>query len=127
VGGIIIVAALAWLGYSSFKESNAYYLRVDEYDSMKQSLGDKPFKLAGDVVADSVDRTKPQMEFVLSSADVKMRVRYVGKGVIPDTFKGGSKALVEGVVGPDGTFQAHRIEAKCASRYEAEYDKRSTS
>jgi cytochrome c-type biogenesis protein CcmE len=44
--------------------------------------------------------------------------------VIPDTFKEGSKTLVEGKVAPDGTFQARHIEAKCASKYESEYDKR---
>jgi cytochrome c-type biogenesis protein CcmE len=64
------------------------------------------------------------MEFVISSRENSIRVRYTGDDVIPDTFKEGSKALVEGKPGPDGTFQAHHIEAKCASKYESEYDKR---
>jgi cytochrome c-type biogenesis protein CcmE len=89
--------------------------------------GSKTFKLAGDVIAGSIDRTKPQMEFVIGSPTAHIRVRYIGKAIIPDTFKEGSKALVEGNVAPDGTFQARRIEAKCASKYEAEYEKRSTS
>ena len=124
VGGIVIVAALTWLGFVGFQESKAYYITVDEYASMKENVDGKTFKLAGDVVTGSIDRSKPQMEFVISSRDHSVKVRYTGNDVIPDTFTDGSKALVEGKPGPDGTFQARHIEAKCASKYESEYDQR---
>ena len=127
VGGIIVIIALAWLGFLGFKESKAYYVTVEEFNSMKPSLDGETFKLAGDVIEGSIDRTKPQMEFVIGSGKATIKVRYTGTAVIPDTFKGGSKALVEGTVGPDGIFEAHRLEAKCASKYEAEYEKRSAS
>jgi cytochrome c-type biogenesis protein CcmE len=127
MGGIIIVGALAWLSYTSFQENKAYYITADEYKSMKEKLDGKTFKLAGDVVAGSIDRTKPEMEFVMGSPNTKIRVRYAGKDIIPDTFKDGSQAVVEGIVTPDGVFQARHIEAKCASKYEAEYEKRSAS
>lgn len=127
LGGIVIIAALAWLGFVGFQESKAYYITVDEYHSLKGEIGDKTFRLAGDVVAGSIDRTKPQMEFVIGSPETTIKVRYIGTEIIPDTFTGGSKALVEGIIAPDGTFQAHHIEAKCASKYEAEYEKRTTS
>ncbi len=64
------------------------------------------------------------MQFLISSNGKTLRVRYVGKDVIPDTFKDESKAVVEGDLGQDGVFQARRIEAKCASKYEAEYEKK---
>jgi cytochrome c-type biogenesis protein CcmE len=127
LGGAVIVAALAWLGFVGFQESKAYYITVDEYSSMHGKLDGKTVKLAGEVVAGSIDRTGPQMKFVIGSPKERIRVRYVGKDIIPDTFKDGSKALVEGSVAPDGVFQARHIEAKCASKYEAEYDKRSAS
>ncbi len=126
IGGIVVVAALVWLGFVGFQESKAYYITVDEYASMKDDLEGKTLKLAGEVVPGSVDRSKPQMEFVISNQDKKIRVQYIGKAVIPDTFQDGTKALVEGKASPDGIFQASHIEAKCASKYEAEYDKRST-
>jgi cytochrome c-type biogenesis protein CcmE len=124
LGGAVIVAALAWLGFVGFQESKAYYITVDEYSAMKGNLEGKTLKLAGDVVAGSVDRSKPQMEFIITSRDHQIKVRYTGKEVIPDTFKDGSKALVEGKPAADGSFQANHIEAKCASKYESEYDKR---
>ena len=124
IGGVVIVAALAWLGFVGFEESKAYYITVDEFSAMSGNVDGKTFKLAGDVVPGSIDRSKPQIEFVISSRDNSIKVRYVGTQVIPDTFKDGSKALVEGKPGPDGTFQAKHIEAKCASKYESEYDQR---
>ena len=124
LGGIVIVAALAWLGFVGFQESKAYYITVDEYSALKGNTEGKTFKLAGDVVTGSIDRTKPQMEFVISSRDNQIKVRYVGSAIIPDSFKDGSKALVEGKPAQDGTFQANLIEAKCASKYESEYDKK---
>jgi cytochrome c-type biogenesis protein CcmE len=128
IGGAVVLAALAWLGFVGFQESKAYYVTVDEYGAMSSSLNGKKVRLAGDVITGSVDRTKSQMEFVLGSGGTRrIRVRYVGKEVIPDTFKDGSKALVEGSTSPDGVFQARHIEAKCASKYQSEYDKRSTS
>jgi cytochrome c-type biogenesis protein CcmE len=127
LGGAVVVVALAVLGFVGFQESKAYYITVDEYDSIAPDLQGKTVKLAGDVVAGSIDRTKPQMEFVIGSQGKNIKVRYIGKDVVPDTFKDGSRALVEGNVASDGTFQARHIEAKCASKYETEYQKRTTS
>ena len=127
LGGVVIVAALTWLGFVGFQESKAYYLTVDEYNAAKGTLDGKSLKLAGDVVAGSIDRSKPQMEFVIGSRTNRIRVRYTGNDIIPDTFKDGSKALVEGKSAPNGIFQARHIEAKCASKYESEYDKRTSS
>jgi cytochrome c-type biogenesis protein CcmE len=47
-----------------------------------------------------------------------MRVRYTGNDPLPDTFKDGSQALIDGRMG-EGVFQAKKIAAKCASKYEA--------
>lgn len=127
IGGIVIAAALIWLGFVGFQESKAYYITVDEYGSMKETLGGKNLKLAGEVITGSIDRTKSPMEFVIGNQNTTVRVRYVGKDIIPDTFKDGTRALVEGKADADGIFQATHIEAKCASKYEAEYEQKNTS
>ena len=48
-----------------------------------------------------------------------MNVVYTGTEPLPDTFKDESQALADGRMGPDGVFQANKIQAKCASKYEA--------
>ena len=126
IGGAIVLSALIWLGFVGFQEGKAYYITVAEFSTLKGDYHSKILKVAGDVVNGSIDRTKPQMEFVISHQGKSMKVRYIGTDVIPDTFKDGSKAVVEGLVGQDGVMQARHIEAKCASKYEAEYEKRGT-
>ena len=124
LGGVVIVGALVWLGFVGFQESKAYYITVEEFGTMQGALQGKTVKVAGDVVAGSIDRSQSPMQFLISSNGKTLKVRYVGKDVIPDTFKDESKAVVEGNLGQDGVFQARRIEAKCASKYEAEYEKK---
>jgi cytochrome c-type biogenesis protein CcmE len=124
LGGVVIVGALVWLGFVGYQESKAYYVTVEEFSAMQGELYGKTVKVAGDIVEGSIDRSRTPMEFVISTRGKSLRVRYVGMDVIPDTFKDGSQAVVEGSVAPDGVFQARHVEAKCASKYEAEYEQR---
>ena len=125
VGGVVILAALTWLGFAGFQESKAYYITVDEFSTLQRDLDGKTLKIAGDVMAGSINRSKTPLEFVIAHNGKRLKVHYVGREVIPDTFKDGSKAVVEGKMTGDGTFEARHIEAKCASKYEAEYESRS--
>jgi len=126
VGAAIIVAALGYLGFVGMEQSKAYYITVSEYDAMRGQVGTKTLKVAGDVVEGSIDRSRKPMEFTIAHEGRSLKVHYVGKAVIPDTFRDGAKAVVEGNITQDGTFEARHIEAKCASKYEAEYEKRGT-
>jgi cytochrome c-type biogenesis protein CcmE len=126
LGGAIIIAALSWLGFVGFQESKSYYITVDEFAAMRSDLHGKTLKIAGDVVEGSIERSGPGLEFVITHSGKNLKVRYVGRDVLPDTFKGGSKAVVEGTLSEDGVLLARHIEAKCASKYEAEYNKKTT-
>ena len=48
-----------------------------------------------------------------------MKVAYTGTDPLPDTFRDGAQALADGRMGRDGVFHASKIQAKCASKYEA--------
>ena len=126
VGGLVIVSALAYLGFVGMQQSKAYYITVDEFRSMQRELHGKTLKVAGDVVEGSIDRSRRPLEFSISHQGQSLKVHYVGTDVLPDTFKDGSKAVVEGTIAQDGAFEARHIEAKCASKYEAEYQKKGT-
>jgi cytochrome c-type biogenesis protein CcmE len=127
VGSLVIVGALSWLGFVGYQESKAYYVTVDEFRASEAKYHGKTCKVAGDVVEGTIDRSKTPLEFVISHEGKSLKVQYVGKDVIPDTFKDGSKAVVEGTITQDGIFQARHIEAKCASKYEAEYESKAKS
>jgi cytochrome c-type biogenesis protein CcmE len=59
------------------------------------------------------------VDFVLTEQGRDLAVSYVGRDPLPDTFKDGAQALVEGKLRPDNRFVAEQVQAKCASKYEA--------
>ncbi|MBV9772152.1 MAG: cytochrome c maturation protein CcmE, partial [Bryobacterales bacterium] len=56
---------------------------------------------------------------MLNSDPVKLAVVYTGIDPLPDTFKDNAQALADGKLGQDGVFRASKVQAKCASKYEA--------
>jgi cytochrome c-type biogenesis protein CcmE len=122
VGSLIIVAAIAWLGFSGFDESLAYYKTVDELKLMKDDAYDKRLRVAGNVVAGSIERLPGMVKFKLEQKGDTLPVSYVGRELLPDTFKDGAQALAEGHLTRTGEFEASKIQAKCASKYEATYN-----
>jgi cytochrome c-type biogenesis protein CcmE len=78
------------------------------------------------VKAGSIVRNGAEVSFVIHQDPNKreqdgMALKVVYKGIdpLPDTFKDDAQALADGKLGPDGVFQASKIQAKCASKYEA--------
>lgn len=120
VGSVVIVLTLAFLGYSGFQESKAYYQTVSELYASKEVAYDRRLKVAGDVVPGSIVREGKAIKFVISQETETLPVVYVGTDAPPDTFVDRAQAVVEGKYGRDGVFTANKMQAKCASKYEKE-------
>jgi cytochrome c-type biogenesis protein CcmE len=123
IGSLIIVGSIAWIGFSSFDESLAYYKTVDELKAMNHNAYGKRLRVAGNIVAGSIERTSSAVNFKLEQKGEVLPISYVGKDLLPDTFKDGAQALAEGHLVRSGEFEATKIQAKCASKYEATYGK----
>jgi cytochrome c-type biogenesis protein CcmE len=121
---IIIVLSLGYLAYTGIEESKSYYHTVAEIQSMDQNVFEKRLRVAGHVEPGSIKRSGSRVEFILNEEGKKLNVIYTGTEVPPDTFVDSSQALVEGTYGRDGVFHAKKLQAKCASKYEAQ-DKQS--
>jgi cytochrome c-type biogenesis protein CcmE len=100
-------------------ESKTYYKTIAELGTMGDQAKGKRLRVGGDVQAGSIVRNGAEVSFVLHQESVKLKVVYNGVDPLPDTFKDGAQALADGKLGPDGVFQASKIQAKCASKYEA--------
>ncbi len=120
-GATVIVAVLGWLAFNGFQESNTYYKTVDELLAMKQSAVGMRVRVAGDLVNGSIERRGDTVLFRLVEKGPSLPVRYVGKAILPDSFKEGAQAICDGEMTPQGDFLARRVQAKCASKYEADY------
>lgn len=125
-GITIVLAALIFFAISGFQEGKAYYKTIDELAEMGESAFNTRLKIAGFVAEGSIHRSGTKVTFQLEQEGKILPVTYVGSSPVPDTFKDGSEAVVEGTYHENGTFEANKIQAKCASKYEAEYGKTGT-
>lgn len=116
---LVILATLIWLAAGGVGEAKTYYKTVAELNQMGQEALGKRLRVAGDVEDGSIRRSGGEVRFVLRQEHLKLPVVYRGSDPLPDTFRDGAEALADGRMGPDGVFQASRIQAKCASKYEA--------
>jgi cytochrome c-type biogenesis protein CcmE len=119
---VAIVGTLVWLAAGSIKDSATYYKEIREISEMHQR-GDKALqkrlRVGGDVEKGSIVRDGKEVRFTIAQQDLKLQVIYDGSEPLPDTFRDGAQALAEGKLRPDGVFHATKIQAKCASKYEA--------
>jgi len=63
-----------------------------------------------------------ELQFLLTRNGATITVKYVGKDPIPDTFKDDCEAVIDGRYRESGIFEGEVIQAKCASKYEADYN-----
>ncbi|MBI3683197.1 MAG: cytochrome c maturation protein CcmE [Acidobacteria bacterium] len=115
----LIIGTLVWLAVGGVNETKSYYKTVAELQQMGPDARTKRLRVAGDVEPGSIVRRGKEVEFMLAQQDRKIRVVYSGSDPLPDTFRDSAQAVADGKLGDDGVFRANRIQAKCASKYEA--------
>lgn len=119
IGSGIILITLVSLAYVGFTQSKTYYHTITELSTLQGSALHQRMRVSGNVRNGSIARRDGRVDFYLEEQGKAMPVSYVGRDPLPDTFKDGAQALVEGRMRPDGSFEAEQIQAKCASKYEA--------
>ena len=116
---VVIIGVLVWLALGGISETKTYYKTIAELGQMGDQAKGKRLRVGGDVEQGSIVRNGNEVTFVMHQEALKLKVVYNGIDPLPDTFKDGAQALADGKLGPDGVFQASKIQAKCASKYEA--------
>lgn len=123
IGISVIVLTIIYLGISGIQQDLSYYMTVDEFliEISKPNVQayDKTYRIAGQVVIGSIDRDRSPMTFEINNNDKTIMVAYIGTSPIPDTFQDRALAVIAGKMSPSGVFQGDKIQAKCASKYEA--------
>ena len=115
----IVIGALVWLASAGINETKTYYKTIAEVDQMHDQAFEKRLRVAGDVETGSIQRAAGHVDFTLVQDKLQLKVSYTGSEPLPDTFRDGAQALADGKMGRDGVFHATKIQAKCASKYEA--------
>jgi cytochrome c-type biogenesis protein CcmE len=119
VGSAIIIATLVSLAYVGYTQSKTYYHTIAELATLEPAALHQRMRVSGNVRNGSIQHLPGHLDFVLEETGKTLSVSYVGRDPLPDTFKDGAPALVEGNLAPDGHFVAEQVQAKCASKYQA--------
>jgi len=119
IGSAIILVTLFSLAYVGYTESKTYYHTISELVTLHGSALQERMRVSGNVRPGSIAHRDGRVDFVLEEQGKALPVSYTGTDPLPDTFKDGSQALVEGRLMSSGQFTAEQVQAKCASKYEA--------
>jgi len=142
-GGVLIIAAIVYLIWSSATASAQYFLTVDEIKARGADYMGRELKVSGAVLGESIqyDAQNLRLEFtvahvpgsqkeidalggmalVLHEATLdptRSRINVVYIGVQPDLLRNEAQAIMTGKLGEDGVFYATELLLKCPTRYE---------
>ena len=123
IAALVVASALGYLMVTGMRDTMVFYYTVSEVTSQTDALGDVPLRVAGKVVAGTIqvsDANHLDRRFVIHEGGSEIPVEY--HGITPDTLVDNADAVVEGKLGSDGVFRATFVMAKCPSKYEAETD-----
>jgi cytochrome c-type biogenesis protein CcmE len=114
VGGLVSLAVAATLVLNALDSNIALYITPSEIAAGKAPQG-KAFRIGGMVKEGSVKRNELTVNFVVTDTVKDVPVAYTG--ILPDLFKEGKGAVVQGKLGNDGLFTASEVLAKHDENY----------
>lgn len=131
IGVSVIIVAVLVLAIQGMQEDEtmSYSKTVSEVKLMGDRAQRVNLKVSGDLKKGSIIRNNMDLDFVIVEGASELNIHYIGKDPIPDTFNNemDAEVVVSGRLQADGVFNAERIQAKCASKYEADYSSMQTS
>lgn len=143
IGGLLIVAAVAYLIISSTKASAQYFMTIEELNTRTGSIGDRELRVSGAVLGDTIQYDSQNLILKFTVANVpgdnkeieaqgglaavlhaavidetRPRLDVVYNGVMPDLLRNEAQAIITGHLGADGVFYADELLLKCPTKYE---------
>jgi len=142
IGGLLIVAAIVYLIYSSTAASAQYFLTVEEVALQGDEVYNRDLRISGAVIGDTIEYD-PQtltLKFTVAhipgdNAEIEEQgglaivlhqavenpnalLQVEHNGPIPDLLQNEAQAIMTGRLGEDGVFYADELLLKCPTKYE---------
>ncbi len=125
IGSVVIVLAVIVLAVQGLQEdaTMSYSKSVSEVQLLGNRAKSLSLKVNGQLKKGSIIRNNLDLDFIITEGESELQIHYIGKDPIPDTFNNemDAEVVVSGRLADNGVFNAERIQAKCASKYEADY------
>ncbi len=117
---LAIGLSLAAIAFFSSKETSFVLLDASELAVHPDKYDGDNLRVRGMVKIGSVTREGREAKFIIELNNKEVPVNFTGKELLPDAFKEGVRVRVDGKF-KNGLLIGDHVEAKCASKYEAEY------
>jgi cytochrome c-type biogenesis protein CcmE len=143
VGGLLILAAVVYLIFSSTQANAEYFMTINELHAKSSSLVGRSLRISGAVVGSTIQfnptthvlsfdianvpgdnatitaqggLAKVLHEAVIDPTDRRLSVIY--NGPKPDLMRDEAQAIITGQLGADGVFHADELLLKCPTKYQ---------
>ena len=143
VGGLLILAAVVYLIFSSTQVNAEYFMTINELHAKSSSLVGRSLRISGAVVGSTIqfNPTTHNLSFdianvpgdnatitaqgglakvlhdaVVDPTDRRLSVIY--NGPKPDLMRDEAQAIITGQLGADGVFHADELLLKCPTKYQ---------
>lgn len=145
IGGLVIIAAVVFLIFSSTMANSAYFITVEDVLDEKNNYVDISVKLSGAIVGETIQYDPNAFNLIFEIAHIpnsnaeiehlgglnqvlcdavsdpmRSRILVIYNGIKPDLLADKVQAIITGHLGNDGIFYASEILLKCPTRYEEE-------
>lgn len=142
-GGLLILAAVVYLIFSSTVAGAEYFMTVDEVKAKGNAVIGKNLRISGAVIGDTIQYEPQTLTLTFEVAHVpgdnkeieaqgglakvlhdavadptRNRIKVVYTGPKPDLLRNEAQAIMTGHLGEDGIFYADELLLKCPTRYE---------
>ena len=114
VGGLASITIAAILVLKALDSNIALYITPSDVIAGK-APHDKAFRMGGLVKQGSIQREGMTTRFIITDTAKEIPVAYTG--ILPDLFRDGKGAIVQGRLGADGLFSASEVLAKHDENY----------
>lgn len=143
IGGLLIVAAIVYLIYSSTQANAQYFLTVQELEARGSSVAGQDVRVSGAVLGDTIQYDPQTLKLTFTVAHVpgdnkeieaqgglaavlhaaaidpsREHLQVVYTGPKPDLLRNEAQAIMTGKLGEDGIFYADELLLKCPTKYQ---------
>jgi len=114
LGGLAVLGVATALVLRAFDENLVFFFTPTQVAANAAPKG-RLFRIGGMVEKGSVKRDGVEVRFVVT--DTAKTIPVVYRGPLPDLFREGKGVVAQGVLNPDGVFQAREVLAKHDENY----------
>jgi cytochrome c-type biogenesis protein CcmE len=143
IGGAFILAAVAYLIFSSMNANAEFFMTVDEVQAKGQDAVGRNLRISGAVIGSTIQYDPQTLSLSFEIANVpgdnaeieaegglalalheavidptRTRITVVYHGARPDLLRDEAQAIATGQLGEDGIFYADELLLKCPTKYE---------